>query len=155
MRSHNFAVTFRLRDFATGDFETLFEIDQACYEPAIAYSRGELRRYLRSPGADCIVAESAGAVIGFCLTARQRDRGHVITIDVLEPCRRQGAGSALLAETERHLAAAGVRRVSLETATNNAPAIAFWERHGYRILGVRKGYYPGGRDAYAMAKLLS
>lgn len=144
-----------IRPYAPVDFEILFEIDQACYEPAIAYSRRELRHYLRLPGAEGSVAESAGAVIGFCLTTHGRERGHIITIDVLAPYRRQGAGSALLAEAERRLAAAGVRRVSLETETNNAPAIAFWERHGYRILGARKGYYPGGRDAHAMAKLLT
>jgi [ribosomal protein S18]-alanine N-acetyltransferase len=145
-------VKFTLRTHTPEDFETLYEIDQACYEPAIAYSRRELRNYLRFPGADCVVAEADGAIAGFCITAHERARGYVVTIDVLEKYRRQGVGGALLSEVERRLASDGVREIGLETATDNETAIAFWKKHGYRTLGVVKGYYPGGRDAYTMTK---
>ena len=144
----------RLRSYKPDDFETLCEIDQACYEPAIAYSRREMRNYLRFPGADCVIADKDGKLVGFCLTAHQQARGYIITIDVLEQFRRQGVGSALLAEAERRLASHGVEQIGLETATDNETAIAFWQRHGYRTRGVWKGYYPGGRDAFAMTKAL-
>lgn len=144
-----------LRDYAAGDFERLYEIDQACYEPAIAYSRREMRNYLRFPGADCVVAEADGEIIGFCLTAHERASGYIITIDVLAEYRRHGVGTMLLAEVERRLAASGVREIALETATDNVSAIAFWQKHGYRTRGVKKGYYPGGRDAYSMTKHLA
>ena len=154
---------FHLRSCQAQDFETLYEIDQACYEPAIAYSRRELRNYLRFPGADCVVAEAESAakdksksrkleIAGFCVTAHEDDWGYIITIDVLEAYRRHGLGSQVLAEAERRLAANGVCEIALDTAVNNGAAIAFWQKHGYRILGTRKGYYPGGIDAYSMAK---
>jgi ribosomal protein S18 acetylase RimI-like enzyme len=156
---------FHLRDYRAQDFETLYEIDQLCYEPAIAYSRRELRNYLRFPGADCVVAEAevaaqAGArnrsrkssIAGFCVTAHEDDWGYIITIDVLEAYRRHGLGTLLLTEAEQRLAANGAREIGLDTAVNNAAAIAFWQKHGYRIRGTRKHYYPGGIDAYAMAK---
>jgi ribosomal protein S18 acetylase RimI-like enzyme len=144
-----------LRAYAPADFETLYEIDQACYEPAIAYSRRELRNYLRFPGADCLVAEADGNIVGFVVTAHGKSWGYIVTIDVLSPYRRHGIGTMLLAEAERHLAADGVREIALETATDNASAIAFWQKHGYRKRGVKKGYYPGGRDAFSMNKLLT
>lgn len=144
-----------LRPYTRADFESLYEIDQACYEPAIAYSRRELRNYLRFPGADCVVAEADGNIIGFVVTAHGKAWGYIVTIDVLAPCRRSGIGSLLLAEAERRLAADGVREVALETATDNASAIAFWQKHDYRKTGVKKGYYPGGRDAFSMTKLLT
>jgi N-acetylglutamate synthase len=144
-----------LRAYAASDFEALYDIDQACYESAIAYSRRELRNYLRFPGSDCIVAESDGQSIGFILTTHQQDWGYIITIDVLEPYRRHRVGSLLLTEAERRLAAAGVTEIALETAIDNASAVAFWRRHGYRTRGIKKRYYPGGRDAYSMAKPLS
>ncbi len=143
-----------LRTYTPEDFETLYEIDQACYEPAIAYSKREFRNYLRFPGAECVIAEQNGKVAGFCLTAHQQARGYIITIDVLEKFRRRGVGTALLAEVERKLAAHGVEEIGLETATDNDSGIAFWQRHGYRTRGVWKGYYPGGRDAFSMAKVL-
>jgi ribosomal protein S18 acetylase RimI-like enzyme len=148
-------VSVRLRAYTPADFETLYEIDQACYQPAIAYSRREMRDYLRFPGADCVVAEAGGEIIGFCLTAHERSSGYIITMDVLAQHRRKGMGTMLLAEAERRLAANGVREVALETATDNSSAIAFWQKHGYRKCGVKKGYYPGGRDAFSMSKPLA
>lgn len=158
-----------MRDYAPDDFEELYEIDQACYEPAIAYSRRELRNYLRFPGADCVVAEvqtdtaKSGktkaarkkSIAGFCVTAQEDDWGYIITIDVLARHRRSGVGTLLLAEAERRLASNGAEEIALDTAVNNAAAIAFWQKHEYRIRGRRRGYYPGGVDAYAMLKKIS
>ena len=162
-----------LRSFKAEDFDTLYEIDHACYEPEVAYSQRELRAYLRFSGSDCLIAEadataaveftdteSAGPrhpekqIAGFCISARRDESGYIVTIDVLPQFRRHRVGSLLLAEIERRLAANGVREVTLETATDNDSAVAFWTKHGYRNRGIKKEYYPGGRDAFAMAKPL-
>jgi ribosomal-protein-alanine N-acetyltransferase len=161
------AKTFRLRTYEPADFETLYEIDQLCYEPEIAYSRRELRAYLQYPGAQCVVAltrtarpvrqprpKSKPAIIGFCVIAAELDYGYIVTIDVLEPWRRKGVGHALLVGAEKRAAARGACQIELDTATENSAAIAFWEKHGYRKLAVRRRYYPNGRDAYAMRKTL-
>jgi ribosomal protein S18 acetylase RimI-like enzyme len=145
----------RLREYAPQDLEALCEIDRACYEPAIAYSRREMRAFLNAEGADCVVAQSETEIAGFCITAREADEGYIVTIDVLEAFRKKGVGSALLAEIEKRMAAEGVRMVGLDTATDNVSAIAFWQKHGYRKLGIRKGYYPNGRDAFAMVKSIA
>ena len=84
-----------LRPYTPEDFEALYEIDQACYAPGIAYSRPELRAYLRFPNADCLIAVIRGKPVGFCLTAHRENRGHIITIDVLEAYRRHKIGSRL------------------------------------------------------------
>ena len=157
-----------LRSFKPEDFDTLYEIDHACYEPEVAYSQRELRAYLRFSGSDCLVAEadaevateSADApapkkqIAGFCISARRDESGYIVTIDVLPEFRRHHVGSMLLHEIELRLAANGVREVTLETATDNDSAVAFWTKHGYRNRGIKKEYYPGGRDAFAMAKTL-
>ena len=146
------AAKITLRPYTPEDFESLYEIDQACYAPGIAYSRPELRAYLRFPNADCLIATIRGKPAGFCLTAYRETRGHIITIDVLEAYRRHKIGSRLLEAVESRLAESGVNEVILETATENHSAIAFWEKLGYRTRGIWKGYYPGGRNAYAMIK---
>lgn len=132
----------------------LLEIDKACYPPDIAYSRRELAEYMQFPGADCLLAETAGAVVAFLLTSHRGTEGHIITIDVLEPYRRTGVGSLMLEAAEKRLAERGVTLAVLETAVNNDPAISFWERHGYRTRGILKNYYPGQLDAYTMTKSL-
>jgi len=150
-------VNITLRSYATEDFDALYAIDQACYEPAIAYSKRELRNYLRFPGGDCVIAEAEvpAKIAGFCMSAHQDARGYIITIDVLAEFRRHGVGTLLLAEIERRLASQGVKEIGLETATDNESAIAFWQKHGYRTRGVWKHYYPGPRDAFAMTKTLA
>ncbi len=143
-----------LRGYVPEDFETLYAIDQACYPPGIAYTKRMLREFLRLPGVDCRVAEAAGQIVGFLLAERETARAHVITIDVLENHRRRGVGSELLRSVEQSLAACGVREVELETATDNHAAVAFWERHGYRRVGVLPRYYLGRHNAYFMRKRL-
>ncbi|MGA8409207.1 MAG: N-acetyltransferase [Candidatus Acidiferrales bacterium] len=143
-----------LRNNTPEDFDTLHEIDQLCYEDEVAYSKRELRAYLRFRGSECVVAEADGAIAGFCISARQGERGYIVTIDVLPQFRRAHVGTALLEEIERRLAVNGVREVALETATDNESAVAFWKKHGYRSRGIREGYYPNGRDAFSMVKAL-
>ena len=149
---------FRLRDYRPVDFDSLCEIDATVFEPPIAYSRPDMRAFLNREGAECVVAEAAQAtasVVGFCITERKAAEAYIVTIDVLEPFRKRGVGGALLGEAEKRLVAKGVRNIALDTAVDNTSAISFWERHGYRKIGVRKGYYPNGLDAFAMTKPLA
>lgn len=146
----------KVRDYSPADFETLYEIDQACYARGIAYSRAMLRWYLKQRGSFCLVAESdAGresAILGFLIAQGRGDAGYIVTIDVVQGQRRGGVGTSLLEQAERRLASMGVRTIDLQTATNNEAGIAFWQRHGYRSSGVIRGYYLGRIDAYQMSK---
>lgn len=49
---------FQIRPFQKQDFETLWQIDQVCFDPELAYSRPELAVYMRRPGSFTLVAES-------------------------------------------------------------------------------------------------
>ena len=147
-----------LRGYEPGEFETLYAIDRACYPRGIAYSRSTLRQFLELEGAECLVARTGegteSAVTGFIVAEAEGAEAHIITIDVVEAHRRAGVGTAMLRAMEERLAARGVRRVELETATSNAAAVAFWEGHGYRKTGVLRGYYLGRYDAWRMRKSL-
>jgi [ribosomal protein S18]-alanine N-acetyltransferase len=143
-----------LRDYDPRDFNALLKLDQACFPPGISYSKTMLRYFLTLPSADCMLAVEEGRTIGFILTEENPPLAHIITLDVADASRRKGVGSALLAESERNLALRGVRTILLETAQDNATAIAFWQRHGYRIEATLKRYYLGRLDAYEMRKFL-
>jgi ribosomal-protein-alanine N-acetyltransferase len=149
----------RLRSFDPADFDSLYDIDQACYPRGIAYSRRTLREFLSASDADCLVAEDnapgRGEITGFLIAEAEGGIGHIVTLDVVESHRRQGVGSALLVAEETRLAARGVSQVFLETATSNSAGVAFWQRHGYRSFGVIRGYYLGRLDAYQMRKTIA
>jgi ribosomal-protein-alanine N-acetyltransferase len=147
-----------LSAYDPADFESLYIIDQACYPRGIAYSRATLREFLQLPGADCLVARvdrNRSAIAGFIIAESEGDEARIITIDVLAEHRRAGVGTALLRTSEERLAASGVRRIELETATSNVAGVAFWERHGYRKFGILRGYYLGRLDAWKMRKTLA
>jgi ribosomal protein S18 acetylase RimI-like enzyme len=144
-----------LRSYQPADFETLYRIDQACFPKGIAYGRTEMKIYLRSEGSHCLLAEVSGDVAGFILTERSADIGHIVTLDVLEPYRRQNIGSLLLETAEQEAASQGGKLMVLETATTNKAAVAFWKKHGYRQFGTAANYYGRGLDAYRMHKALA
>jgi len=148
-----------LRPYQPSDFEALHAIDQACFPKTIAYGRSELKIYLRSQGAYCVVAEIGGAgipkiIAGFVLTQCSNDLAHIITLDVLEPFRRQSVGSLLLQAAEREAVSHGAAGMYLETATANKAAIALWKKHGYRETGTIANYYGRGQHAFEMQKRL-
>jgi [ribosomal protein S18]-alanine N-acetyltransferase len=149
---------FRLRDFRSEDFDTLWKIDQQCFPAGIAYSRFELKVYMKRRGSFTLVAEADArpAELGFIVAEDGRRRaGHIITIDVLPRARRLGVGSELLRAAEVRLAENGCTTVELETAVDNTSAIAFYKRHGYFLIKTVPRYYANGVDALVLQKDLA
>ena len=150
---------FSLRAVSPDDFPSLYALDQACFDPGIAWSKAELLYFLRYPGNIGVLAEDeSGRLAGFAIAGKQRRQGAVfgrlITIDVDSPVRRRGVGHVLLEEIERQLRAAGATAVLLEVAVDNATAQRFYERHGFIRTGRIPGYYLGRIDALVMEKQL-
>lgn len=150
---------FSLRAVSPDDFPSLYALDQACFDPGIAWSKAELLYFLRYPGNIGVLAEDeSGRLAGFAIAGKQCRQGAVfgrlITIDVDSPVRRRGVGHVLLEEIERQLRAAGATAVLLEVAVDNATAQRFYERHGFIRTGRIPGYYLGRIDALVMEKQL-
>jgi [ribosomal protein S18]-alanine N-acetyltransferase len=143
-----------LRAYEQRDFAALHRLDQSCFPPGIAYSRTTLHYFLTLQSAECTLAVDGKSILGFILSEQNPPLAHVITLDVANEHRRHGVGSALLVEHERNLTLHKVRHILIETAIDNEPAVAFWQRHGYRIEAVLKRYYLGRLDAYEMRKIL-
>ena len=143
-----------LRSYEPHDFVALHKLDQACFPAGISYSRTTLRYFLTLASADCFVAVERDRIAGFVLSEENPPLAHIITLDVTQGQRRNGIGSALLQQLETNLSLRGVRSILLETAIDNEAAVAFWQRHGYRIEATLKRYYLGRLDAYEMRKLL-
>lgn len=162
--SYNGRVSFRVRESRREDFESLWRVDQECFPPGIAYSRMELRVYMRRSRAFTLVGESVADpaqpsssvdIVGFIVAeAAGKQIGHIITIDVLAPARRTGLGSQLLSAAEARLRAAGCRAVYLETAVDNHSALAFYKRHAYMISKTVPRYYSNQVDAFVLTKQL-
>jgi ribosomal-protein-alanine N-acetyltransferase len=151
--SPRYNVASVIRDFQPEDFDTLWRLDQECFPPGIAYSKQELKAYIRHPRAFTLVATDSahGKTQGFIVGHAGRT-GHIVTIDVSSAARRTGVGSALLGAAEERLRAAGCDKVGLETAVDNLAALSFYKRQGYAVVRTWPRYYSNGVDALVLEK---
>lgn len=142
-----------LRPFQPSDFKTLHKIDKDCFPPGIAYSASELRRFIAHSKSKTWVAEEAGRIAGFLIAGEEAQKvGHIITIDVLEPYRRAGAGSMLMDAMEEWADDRGLRLIYLETADDNRGAQIFYTKRGYAKVDEVPNYYSNGQTAWVMVK---
>ena len=144
-----------------GDAEVYANLMQLPF-PSEAMWRTRLEE-LSAPSSTAIllVAERAGRVLGSLglHPATQIRRRHVamLGISVDMACRRQGVGSALMqAACDYADGWAQILRIELTVFTDNAGAIALYQRFGFRLEGTHVGYalrQGAYRDVHAMARL--
>lgn len=148
------------------DLDRLFALDQECFHPGVAYTRAELAAFLEHPSAFSVMVESAptrfsrtrelfGFAIGRSLRHRGRPTFHLVTIDVSPAARRQGVGTRLMRWMIAKAKELRAEALRLEVAVDNADAIGFYVRFGFREVGRIPGYYLGRIDALTMELSLS
>ncbi|WP_216901897.1 ribosomal protein S18-alanine N-acetyltransferase [Nocardia alni] len=103
-----------------------------------------------------VARDETGRVVGYAgialLGNHEHPEAEVHTIGVDPGSHRGGIGTALLRAMLTEAAKRG-GPVFLEVRTDNAPAIALYEKHGFHIIGLRKNYYqPSGADAFTMRR---
>ena len=154
-------VEFVIRPYRAADFDRLWEIDQICFPPGIAYSQMDLTGFVTRRNAITLVAEFAeGAkearpenIAGFAVAQPSRQTGRILTLDVVPEARRFGLGSRLMQECEARLKARGCTAVYLETAVNNEAGLKLYQKLGYRILRTLPEYYHAQKlDAFLLGK---
>jgi ribosomal-protein-alanine N-acetyltransferase len=104
---------------------------------------------LSKPSGVCLVALENRRVVGYLICSRYADVWHLMNIAVDPALRRRGIASALLEAMFERAGPDGT--YTLEVRTSNTPAIALYERFGFRSAGTRPRYYHDtGEDAVIM-----
>ncbi|MBA3327905.1 MAG: ribosomal protein S18-alanine N-acetyltransferase [Solirubrobacterales bacterium] len=105
---------------------------------------------LSKPSGICLAARLESQIVAYMVCSRYDTVWHVMNIAVDPDRRRQGLATALL----EHLLARitdPAARYTLEVRQSNFPAIALYERYGFRSAGLRPRYYQdNGEDALIM-----
>lgn len=103
-----------------------------------------------NPAQTCVTAKERGRVAGYYCAADAPGFWELLSLAVRREYRRCGVGGLLMRDLIGRAKAAGKEKVFLEVRTENKTAIRLYEKHGFKALSVRKGYYPDGADAVNM-----
>ncbi|TKX76014.1 ribosomal-protein-alanine N-acetyltransferase [Halorubrum sp. GN11_10-6_MGM] len=144
------AADVRVRVAERADLLAVVRIERACFSDPWPYDAFE--RLLDEPA--FLVAERAGAVVGFVVADRTpnhgRDIGHVKDLAVHPDARGEGIGRTLLRSALVRLRSTGVAVVRLEVREGNDPARSLYADEGFEPIRRVGGYYRDGEDALVL-----
>ena len=134
------------------DLETLAAIEAAAFESP--WSPESLHAALEPPRARAWLVLDPGTreAQGYALFLTVVDEAELLRIAVVPRRRRRGVARALLAAGLDDLDRRGIRVCHLEVRADNQPALALYAEAGFREVGRRPRYYPGGVDAVLLTR---
>lgn len=146
----------RVRRAELSDLDDLVALEQATFD-SDRISRAQFRRHLDSDSARVLVASAnrrrfLGTALVFFRKGSRVAR--LYSIASLPEARGKGVGTALIDAAEDAARRRRCQSLRLEVRTDNQNAIRLYERLGYRRLGIKKGFYEDGGDAYRYEKAL-
>jgi ribosomal-protein-alanine N-acetyltransferase len=138
------------------DFEALYALEEACFEPPFRFGRRYMKSLVGSESAAVWIAEDEGEMAGFAILVWVKRRGDVLayleTLEVRPEVRGRGTGGELLRLCEESARAAEAEAIWLHVDAENGAAIGLYRAHGFERQGRVEGYYPEGRAAEVFAK---
>jgi [ribosomal protein S18]-alanine N-acetyltransferase len=123
------------------DIDAILAIEHASFTNP--WTREMYQAELENRGVSlCFLArDDAGRIVGFCSVWRVLDELHINNLAVLPEFRRAGVATALLQRALEHAAQSGACRATLEVRRSNEAARLLYERFGFSVAGIRRGYY--------------
>jgi ribosomal-protein-alanine N-acetyltransferase len=104
---------------------------------------------LSKPSGICLAATAGDELLGYLVCSRYDRVWHLMNVAVAPEWRRGGVASRLISQLVEE--GGGSLPFTLEVRVSNRPAIAMYERLGFRSAGVRPRYYQdNGEDALIM-----
>jgi [ribosomal protein S18]-alanine N-acetyltransferase len=151
------STTVQLRQYRAGDLQTIFQLDELCFSEEFRFDRQSMREFAEARDAITLIAEDeGGGLAGFAIVHLQevatKRYGYVVTLDVSPENRRCGVGDRLMNEMEARARVAGAAWMGLHVFAKNDGAIRFYERRGYRRVGVKIDFYGRNLDAWVYRK---
>ncbi len=136
-----------IRRLAYSDLPAVISIERRSFPTPWSLAMFVLE--LSKPSGICLAATEGDRLLGYLVCSRYDQVWHLMNVAVAPERRRAGIARALISQ----LVAEGGGKLpfTLEVRVSNRPAIAMYERLGFRSAGVRPRYYQdNGEDALIM-----
>jgi len=130
----------RVRPIGDGDRPALARLVRELWGTDIVVGHGVVFTPAALPG---LLAERDGETVGLLTYDIEGDALEVVTIDAFPPAA--GTGTALLDAAVGVARSARCRRVRLMTTNDNLDALRFYQRRGFRLVGLRPGALAASR----------
>lgn len=100
-----------------------------------------------------ICAKVDSVAVGYAGMWKVCDEGHITNVAVHPEFRRNGIGAKLIEGLILIARKENIERMTLEVRKSNIPARELYLKFGFKVEGIRKGYYAdNGEDAIIMWK---
>jgi [ribosomal protein S18]-alanine N-acetyltransferase len=129
----------KTRPLENRDIDVILAIQTACPEIA-QWTERDYERVARGEMAGW-VGEEESSVEGFLVARRVVNEIEILNFAVSPKARGRGIGAMLLRETLTWGTEFGAVQAILEVRASNSPALRFYERHNFRVVGRRARYY--------------
>jgi ribosomal-protein-alanine N-acetyltransferase len=145
-------VEARIEPLDAARLEHVLQIEQRAYPHP--WTRGNFHDALKS-GYHARVLLAGDEVLGYYVAMQGVDEVHLLNITVSPDYQRQGWGRVMLDALALWARSLNAQWLWLEVRVSNTRAIAIYEAHGYRRVGLRKNYYPAGHGQREDAVVMS
>jgi ribosomal-protein-alanine N-acetyltransferase len=145
-------VEARLEPLEATRLEQLLQVEQRAYPHP--WTRGNFLDALKS-GYHARALLAGEELLGYYVAMQGVDEVHLLNITVSPDYQRQGWGRIMLDALAIWARGLGAQWLWLEVRVSNTRAIAIYEAHGYRRVGLRKNYYPAGQGQREDAVVMS
>ena len=134
--------------------DALTALERACF--SVPWRESDFEQALQSDLYRVFGCFEGETLVGFTVFFTIYEVCELMNLAVRPDARRAGIGGALLQTCLRQAAEAGAERVLLEVREHNAPAVALYEKYGFRAYGRRRNYYRAPvEDALLYFKIIS
>ena len=124
--------------------DEIAELEKRCFSDP--WSRRMLAEHLENECAATIVAQGEdGTILGYAGLLTILDEGYITNIAVRLEYRRQGVASQLL-DVFIRFGQANLAFLTLEVRPSNTPAVALYEKNGFKEVGRRPNYYDDPKE---------
>ncbi|RZL65219.1 MAG: ribosomal-protein-alanine N-acetyltransferase [Variovorax sp.] len=137
---------------------TIERLDAVCAVEQRAYSHPWTRANFidsMAAGYHCQLLMGGDTLIGYFVAMKGVDEVHLLNFTVAPEFQRQGWAPMLLQALGGWSRAQGAQWLWLEVRESNGRAQAVYLRHGFRSVGLRKGYYPAAGSQRENAVVMS
>ncbi|MCL2747853.1 MAG: ribosomal protein S18-alanine N-acetyltransferase [Oscillospiraceae bacterium] len=146
-------MSLRIAPLQARHIEAAADIEKVSF--SMPWSRAMLMVELDNPLAFYLAAEEGDTLAGYAGMHVILDEGYITNVATTPRYRRRGVASRLLEGLLAQAEGQALSFLTLEVRVSNLPAIALYEKHGFRKLGLRPRYYEKPReDALIMTAYL-